>query len=170
MSHRCAKGAVVQVMILHISRKIRSSLLRRGVNPHDIDDIIQDAFQRLEIYKQSQIVTNAEGFLMRTAINLSIDLQRKKRRANLSSEPVESMMIVDEAPKPDEVYAARRRLDRLNEGFARLDPITREMIRLQRMEGMTVAAIADLHKLSVSATEKRLARGMLSLMQWMEGW
>lgn len=80
------------------------------------------------------------------------------------------MVIADQAPKPDEVYAARRRLDRLNEGFSMLDPITREMIRLQRMEGMTVAAIASLHKLSVSATEKRLARGMVSLMQWMEGW
>ena len=160
----------MRASILQISQKIRSSLLRRGVSPHDAEDILQDAFKRLEIYKRTQEVSNVEGFLMRTAINLSIDLHRKKRRANIAPEPVESMMIVDQAPKPDEVYAARRRLDRLNEGFAMLDPITREMIRLQRMEGMTVAAIASLHKLSVSATEKRLARGMVSLMQWMEGW
>lgn len=78
MSQQSVKRAIVCASILQISKKIRSSLLRRGVNPHDAEDILQDAFKRLEIYKQTQEVMNVEGFLMRTAINLSIDLQRKK--------------------------------------------------------------------------------------------
>jgi RNA polymerase sigma-70 factor (ECF subfamily) len=145
-------------------------LEKRGVSAEDSADLIQEAFRRLEVYRRDHSVWHPEGFLVRTAVNLSIDAGRKRRRENFADEPVESYTIVDESPQPDEVYASRRRLDRLNEGFAALDPITRQMIRAQRMEGLSVAAIAAQHGVSVSAAEKRLAKGMLFLVNWMEGW
>lgn len=151
-------------------KRLQRALQRRGVSREDSEDLIQEAYQRLEVYRRDKPVDHAEGFLVRTAINLSIDAVRKRRRANHADEPIESHLIVDESPLPDEVYASRRRLDRLNEGFAALDPITRQMIRAQRMEGLSVAAIAAQHRLSMSAVEKRLAKGILFLVNWMEGW
>jgi RNA polymerase sigma factor (sigma-70 family) len=151
-------------------KRLRHVLQRRGVSPEDSDDLIQEAFGRLEAYRRERHVEHAEGFLVRTAVNLAIDAGRRRKRSNLAAEPVETFIIVDESPQPDEVYASRRRLDRLNEGFAVLDPLTRQMIRAQRMEGLTVAGIAERHSLSISAVEKRLAKGMLFLVNWMEGW
>lgn len=151
-------------------KRLRHALRRRGVSAEEAEDLIQEAYQRLEAYRREKPVEHPEGFLARTAINLAIDAARRRKRANIVDEPIENYTIVDESPQPDAVYAARKRLDRLNEGFAALDPITRQMIRAQRMEGLSVAAIAAQHGLSVSATEKRLAKGMLFLVNWMDGW
>lgn len=156
--------------VAELVKRMQQALQRRGVRSNEWDDIIQDAFHRFEIYRREKHVENASGFLVRTAINLSIDASRRERRANLADEPVENYVIVDETPRPDEVYAARERLERLNDGFAELDPITRQMIRAQRMEGMSVAAIAAQHSVSVSAVEKRLAKGLVFLVKWMEEW
>lgn len=156
--------------IANTVRRLRHALRRRGVPHEEAEDIIQEAYQRLEAYRREREVTHPEGFLARTAINLAIDAARRRKRANIADEPVENYTIVDESPRPDEVYATRKRLDRLNEGVAALDPITRQMIRAQRLEGLSVATIAAQHGLSVSATEKRLAKGMLFLVNWMDGW
>jgi len=151
-------------------KRMRRVLRQRGVSAEDSDDFIQEAFKRLESYRLEHHVAHPEGFLVRTAVNLAIDASRRRRRANFADEPVEAYTIVDESPRPDEVYASRRRLERLERGFSALDPLTGQMLRAQRMEGLTVAAIAARHGLSVSAVEKRLAKGILFLVNWMDGW
>lgn len=156
--------------IVDTIKRVRHVLRRRGVSTEDADDLIQEAFQRLEVYRRDREVRHPEGFLVRTALNLAIDAGRKHKRGNFADEPIEAHVIMDESPLPDEVYASRRRLDRLNDGFAALDPVTRQMIRAQRIEGLSVAVIAGQHGVSVSAAEKRLAKGMLFLVSWMEGW
>lgn len=160
----------MHVPIAELTKRLRRTLQRRGVQPQECDDIIQAAFERLELYRRERPVENTAGFLLRTSINLSIDAVRRKRRVAFDDMPVENHVIVDESPRPDEVYAGRRRLERLNEGFAALDPITRQMIRAQRMEGQSVAVIAAHHGVSISAAEKRLAKGLVFLVNWMEGW
>lgn len=118
-------------------------LQRRGVSPTDSDDFIQEAFQRPERYRRDKDVQNPEGFVMRTAINIAIDAARRQCRVSFADEPVEAYAIVDESPRPDEVYASRGRLERLNEGFAALDPITQQMIRAQRMEAVENAEMSE---------------------------
>lgn len=156
--------------VIELTKRARRALLRRGVSVQECDDIIQEAFHRLEAYRRERPVENAAGFLLRTAINLSIDAVRRDRRLQLDDMPVEEHVIVDDSPQPDEVYAGRRRLERLNEGFAALDPTTRQMIRAQRMDGLSVAMIAAQNGVSVSAAEKRLAKGLAFLVRWMEEW
>jgi RNA polymerase sigma-70 factor (ECF subfamily) len=151
-------------------QRLKYILFQRGIAAHDAEDIVQDAFQRLGKYQADHEVTHVEGFLVRTAVNIAIDRARERRRLLLVDEPVENFVIADEAPMQDEVYASRERLERLHAGFANLDPLTRQMIRAQRLDGMSVALIADRHGLSVSAVEKRLSKGLKSLVDWMDGW
>ena len=44
------------------------------------------------------------------------------------------------------------------------------MLLSQRLEGLSYAEIAHRHGVSVSAVEKQIARSVLFLMDWMEGW
>jgi len=106
--------------------RLRHVLQRRGVSRDDTEDFIQEAFGRLEAYRREKPVAHEEGFLVRTAVNLAIDAGRRRKRANFADPPVEAYTIVDESPQPDEVYASRRRLERLNDGFAELDSTTRQ--------------------------------------------
>ncbi|WP_165186534.1 RNA polymerase sigma factor [Caulobacter soli] len=153
-----------------IAQRMKASLMRKGVSITEVDDLVQEAFVRLASYSQSSEVNEPEGFLMRTASNLVIDEHRRRKRAKIIDQPVEDLALVDNEPLPDAVWAGRKRLERLNAGFAALDPVTRRMLRAQRVEGSSVGEIARREGLSVSAVEKRLAKGMLFLVKWMDGW
>lgn len=156
--------------ISDIVKRLKVILNQRGVPSQDADDCIQEAFQRLETYRKKHEVSHMEGFLVRTTVNIAIDKARKRKQGRLAHEPVENFTIADTAPQPDDVYASRRRLERLSEGFATLDPVTAKMLHNRRIEGLTVQAIAAIHGVSVSTVEKRLAKGLLFLVNWMDGW
>ena len=87
-------------------RHIQKLLRRRGANPQDAEDLVQEAVVRLFVYtRKSGEVRNAEAFLTRTALNLAVDLHRSARRDRFEPEPVEFMELLDIGPTPDEVLA-----------------------------------------------------------------
>ncbi|WP_019962017.1 RNA polymerase sigma factor [Woodsholea maritima] len=151
-------------------QRIRRALFRRGLEADAVEDLVQESYERLEVYQKTNIVERPEGFLVRTAVNLSIDQARQKARMGMAGHPVEDYAIADDTPGPDEVYASKRRLERLNAGLQRLDPLTQDMIRAQRLDGDRLSEIARRHNLSVSAVEKRIAKGVAFLAEWMDGW
>ena len=46
-------------------------LLSRGVSANDVDDLVQDAFVRLETYQRAHEVVSEEAFLVRAAVQQS---------------------------------------------------------------------------------------------------
>lgn len=125
---------------------------------------------RLEIYQQTNEVQHVKGFLARAVVNIAIDAYRKRNSVEFSPEPVELHPIVDSHPQPDEIYASRQRLVRLSRGLDALDPLTRQVVSDQRLDGLSVKEIATKRGISVSSVEKRLAKGLVFLMDWMSGW
>lgn len=150
--------------------RLRLILRQRGFASQDAEDCIQEAFRKLEQYRRSQHVTHEEGFLVRTAVNVAIDKARQAQRKKLADEPVESYAIADDAPLQDAVYASRRRLERLQRGLEQLDQLTAKMLIAHRWEDVTIPELARRHGLSSSTVEKRLAKAMVFLMEWMDGW
>lgn len=151
-------------------QRVRRALFKRGLATDVVDDLVQESYHRLIEYKTRGVVERPEGFLVRTAVNLSIDRARQQARMGIASEPVEDYPIVDEGPGPDEVYAGRRRLEHLNAGLMQLDEVTQAMLKAQRLDGDRLSTIAERHGMSVSAVEKRIAKGIVFLVEWMEGW
>ena len=60
--------------------RVRSALMRRGRTEQDAEDLVQEAWVRLACYERGQTVAEPEAFLMRTALNLSIDAHRESAR------------------------------------------------------------------------------------------
>lgn len=156
--------------VTEIITHLKKVLSRRGFAAQDSEDFIQDALVRLKVYQQTREVRQVKGFLARTVVNLAIDKYRKHKGVEFAPESVENYTIVDETPQPDEVFVSKQRLERLNSGFAALDPVTRQIVRAQRVEGLSVKDIAEQHGLSTRAVEKRLAKGLAFLLDWMKGW
>lgn len=150
-----------------MAKTIRA-LLRRGVSLEDAEDFVQTAYLRLSEQQAKGNVQAPNSFLYRTAINLSIDDVRRKKRWWGSRVPVEESSIADPAPLPDAVLDGHERLEKLKAGFSALDERTRAIVKAQKLELLPVAEIARREGLSVSAVEKRLRKGMLFLMTWME--
>jgi RNA polymerase sigma-70 factor (ECF subfamily) len=150
-----------------ILAKVRAVVLRSGVAPQDADDVLQEAFLRLESYARKQEVRSHEAFLVTAAVNLGRDQARRRACANGAGEEFDISVLADAAPLPEEQLHSQERLRRLKSGLRRLDPQTLRCLMAKRLDGLTAARIAEQENLSVAAVEKRIARALLFLTRWM---
>ena len=149
--------------------RIKLALMRRGRSSHEADDFVQEAWVRVASYEGGQPVAQPEAFLMRTALNLSVDAHRA-RIAHGDQVLVEEAVLIDTAPGTEAIVLARERLARLSECVGRLKPKTREIFLAHRVDGRTYQDIGLEHGLSISTVEKHVAKATLQLTTWMEGW
>jgi len=151
-------------------RKARAAVLRKGVPQDEVDDLVQEAFLRLEGYERTNAVRSKEAFLVSAAVNLTIDWARRQKRSPFEHGATNIDNIVEDAVAPDEVIVARARLRRLEDGIAQLPDRTRRILLSRRIDGIGYREIADAEGMSISAVEKQVARATLSLMKWMHEW
>lgn len=156
--------------ISQMLRKARAAVLRQGVAPQDADDILQEAFARLEAYTRTHELRSQEAFLVTAAVNIGRDQARRRRHAPFEADVLDLEAVADAAPPPDEHARMQERLRRANAGLARLDPKVRRCLLMQRVDGLTFPQIAAREGVSVAAVEKRVARAVMFLTRWMDGW
>jgi RNA polymerase sigma factor (sigma-70 family) len=156
----------IRLLMLKLRRLLRS----RGRSVDDTDDLIQEAFLRLQVYcRDSKVkVEQTEAFLVRTALNLSVDQHRHAQVAGVVPGGLDAMELIDPHPTPDVVYAAQDRLRHMKEGLANLSPRQREVFLLNRVEGFSFAQIAKELGVSMSMVEKHAAKAILSMTNWMD--
>lgn len=148
--------------------KLRRLLRSRGRSADDADDLIQEAFLRLQLYCRDKPVEHTEAFLVRTALNLSVDDHRLARNRLTVGSPLESLSLLDARPPPDEVVATQQRLQRVRKALEALNPRAREVFLLHRAEGYSYGQIAERLGISVSTVEKHMARAALFFDAWSE--
>lgn len=74
--------------------KVKAALMRRGRSEHDAEDLVQEAWVRLAQYEQAQPVVQPEAFLMRAALNLSIDTHRQRRsQGDAASDELDGRLV-----------------------------------------------------------------------------
>jgi RNA polymerase sigma factor (sigma-70 family) len=148
---------------------IRAALRRRGNSVQDAEDLVQEAWVRLARYQREQVVDQPEAFMMRIALNLSIDAHRT-RMTRGDEVLAEDVVIIDLAPTAEESILAKERVARLNEGVNRLSETTRAIFLCHRLDGLTYGEIARARGVSVSTVHTHVAKATLQLTRWMEGW
>jgi RNA polymerase sigma-70 factor (ECF subfamily) len=147
----------------------RRALRRQGHTLHDAEDLVQEAWVRLACYSQEQTVEQPEAFLMRAALNLSIDAYRETRSRG-ETVVLDDVVLVDTSPGVEAVALGRERLARLIQGLLGLNATTRDIFLAHRFYGQSYQEIANERGLSISAVEKHIARATLATTRWMEGW
>ena len=164
------KHKVGTATIRDLLAKARAVLLKRGVSPDDAEDLVHEAFLRMCRYEQAHVVRSREAVLIRTAVNISIDAARQRRRSLFvgASDTIER--IVDLSPQPDVVARARAQLRHARVGLDRLPERSRRILLSRRLDDLSVADIAQREGMTVAAVEKQIARATLHLMRWMDGW
>lgn len=154
--------------IREMLRKAKGVLLRRGVPFDDVEDLVQEAFARIAEYEREEHIRCREAILVTAAVNIAKDSARRQRRAPFSSPAHDIDAIIDANPGPDEVLAARERLRRLSEGLNALNEKSRRILLARRIDGISVAEIAEREDMSRAAVEKQIARATMRLMTWVE--
>ncbi|MEP7245817.1 MAG: sigma-70 family RNA polymerase sigma factor [Gammaproteobacteria bacterium] len=148
--------------------KLRRLLRSRGRTDDETDDLIQEAFLRLQLYCRTRTVQKTEAFLVRTALNLSADLVKRERRSAIEPGALETLELIDPSPTPYEVCAGQTRLLHWRAGLGALSPRRREVFLLNRLEGYTFPQIAEQLGVTVSMVEKHAAKAALFLTDWMD--
>ncbi len=149
-------------ILKQVSRRMRGS--------EDSEDLLHTAYIRLERYRAQHDVDSPAGFLVRAAVNINVDNHRRNRIMATEAMDAYNFEIADHAPLQDEVFEARARLQRVKTGLAQLSPRTREVFLMHRIEEKKYREIAVELGISKSAVEKHVAKAVLFLTKWMEGW
>lgn len=147
-------------------KKARRAVVRQGIADQDADELVHDAYLKVEAFRREHAVRSQEALLVRAAVNLSIDRQRRAGRLPLAEGAV-LYEIPDEAPDPARIMEARARLRQVAEGLERLPERTRRILLKRRLENMSYFEIAATEDMSVAAVEKLVARATLQLMNEM---
>jgi RNA polymerase sigma-70 factor (ECF subfamily) len=154
--------------IIPVLVKLRRLLRSRGRSIDDTDDLIQDAFVRLTVYSKAHTVEKPEAFLVRVALNLSIDQRIREQRSAIDSVDLDTLSLIDPGPTLDAVYDGEKRLLHWQDGLRALSPRRREVFLLNRLDGYTFPQIADKLRISLSMVEKHCAKAALFLTDWMD--
>jgi RNA polymerase sigma-70 factor (ECF subfamily) len=146
-------------------RRLRMLLLRRGRTREEAEDLIQDAFLKMQEYcERGGQVRQPEGFLVRTVLRLAANARRDAHRNLYYEEPVENLtLIVDTTPTPDEVLAGDQCLERMRDALDAVSRRTRDVFFMQRLDGLSYAQIAQRLGVSISAVEKHIATALAIL-------
>jgi RNA polymerase sigma factor (sigma-70 family) len=140
-------------------------LQRRGRTREESEDLIQEAFLRMQEYcEKGGEVRQPEGFLVRTALRLAMNARRDEHRDLYADENVEELtFVVDTNPTPDEVLAAEQCLNRMRDALDSVSRRTRDVFFMHRLDGLSYAQIAGKLGVSVSAIEKHNASALATL-------
>jgi RNA polymerase sigma-70 factor (ECF subfamily) len=148
-------------------RRTKGILMRRGTRPEDAEDLIQDAFIKMQQYcAKGGAVHQPEGFLVRTALRLAANAHRDAHGDLYVDKKVDELaLLIDTSPTPDEVFAADECLMRMRTALDGVNARSREVFFMHRFDGLTQPDIALRFGISVSAVEKHIAIALAALAE-----
>jgi RNA polymerase sigma factor (sigma-70 family) len=148
-------------------RKLHRILRRRGRTREEAEDLIQQAFLKLQEYcERGGQVRQPEGFLLRTVLRLAINARRDQHRELYVDANLEELtQLVDTRPTPEEVLAHDECLERMTRALGSVGRRTRNIFLMHRLGGMSYLAIAQHLGVTVSAIEKHVASALAVLAE-----
>jgi RNA polymerase sigma-70 factor (ECF subfamily) len=114
------------------------------------DEVIQETFMRLtlELLKEKEI-ENAQGWIVRVAHNLAVNLLKKERGPAMTAEGTTFAIenCVDSAMSPEETYLKKEIFKRIKNALTNLKPQHRQCFEM-RMQGFPYKDIGTALKIS----------------------
>jgi RNA polymerase sigma-70 factor (ECF subfamily) len=127
----------------------------RRVPAFEVGDFIQESFRRILGHRAER----PGAFLQRTAANLVTEFRRTSaRRQAMAHDSYEEGSV--SGPDPIDALEARDAIARVQTVLNGLNPKTRNIFLLSRIEGKTYAEIAGLYGMSEEGVKKRVAKAM----------
>jgi RNA polymerase sigma-70 factor (ECF subfamily) len=138
---------------------------RKRAPPHEVDDLVQNVFLKMQVRGAGDTVENIERYLFRTAATVLVDGHRgDPLNLRHHQELHEDLEPVDEF-SPERILIGAEGLDRIMAVLQALPPRTSEAFILHRFEEMTYDAIARRMGISRSGVEKLIMRALDRLME-----
>lgn len=157
-------------LVLPMEAQLLSFFRSRWKNQDEVRDMLQDVYERALTGARQGIPHNGHAYVFAIARNLMIS--RAKRNKIISFDFIADLdQVTNEQDylTPERYATAREELRRAIVAMEHLPPRCREMVRLRKVEGMTVREVAEQMDVSVAAVERQLTLGMRTLVDFMLG-
>lgn len=164
-------------LVARFRRPLLSYFSRRVSDPSEVEDLTQEVFLRILRRDDSVPVDNPEIYVFRIAVNLLRDRARRAathraaEHASLDDQASEfgergllEPALVEER-QPERVLLSQEALMEVRRALDKLDPRTREIFVLSRLERMKHREIAAIFGMTVSAVEKHVAKAAVLLVR-----
>lgn len=160
-------AAIAQFIKIH-DQELRRVMYKRCGCIETAADIIQETYQRMIAGNLWQQAENPRALMHRIAANLATD---HERRHNVRNRYVDNVDFLDEQLQannpidPEQIIAARQRLDKLVEAVNLLPPKCKTVFVLRKFENKSHAEIAEHLGISRNMVEKHLRNAMQKLQK-----
>lgn len=138
-------------------------------NDHDAEDVVQDAFLRAFMYRDSfrgEGTTSARAWLLTIVRNTAYSWRKKLRPAQAATEFDEAVHSDAVAGQhPEAVMLQQDTRDTITSALDQLPPEFREVIILREIEGMSYQEISEVAGVPVGTVMSRLSRARNRLQQ-----
>lgn len=128
------------------------------------DDALQDTWLRVNSHPDEGAVRNPGNYLLRTVVNIAVDLVRRQSRSLPIDQVNELMDMADPMPGPEQIADARSRLAEVRRQIERLPERQREAVLMVHWEGLEQKEVARRLGVSVRTVEGDLKRAHETLM------
>jgi RNA polymerase sigma-70 factor (ECF subfamily) len=121
---------------------LRKFLIRKGtVRSADLDDVAQEVFLRLLRYERAELIEHPQAYLYKVAANVAAEWAIRAR----SSHPHEPRWLAELSAEeePSETVAREGMQESVEHALNTLSPRQREVLKLQFLEELGYAEIAD---------------------------
>jgi RNA polymerase sigma-70 factor (ECF subfamily) len=134
------------------------------LNPHDIDDLLQEAYTRLWTAEYIHI-TNGRSYLFAVVRNLLLEQARHARIVPMERlGEIDALLIPSEEPGPDRRANARQELERLERVVSNLPEQCRRAFQLQKFQSLSQREIALEMNITEKTVEKHLAVALVRVL------
>jgi RNA polymerase sigma factor (sigma-70 family) len=125
-----------------------------GPGPPDPEDVAQDAFMKFAAINDREAIENPRAYLFRTAHNVLVDEHRRLALRRVPAD-TEAPPVSDDRT-PERVLVGRERLEILMRTLRAMPAVRRRSFLLNRLQGLSCAAIARMTGYSESAVKKHI--------------
>jgi RNA polymerase sigma-70 factor (ECF subfamily) len=132
------------------------------------EDIVQDAWERVQAVEQGRSLAEPLGYFYRTVRNLALDWLRARKRdcAEADSDPMAlAATLEDKSPSPEATVSARKDMHLVLESLDELPERSRLALTLHTVDGLKLREVAQQLGLSVTFTHQLIAEAKLHCIQ-----
>lgn len=145
-------------------------LTRVWPNPADVADIQHDAYIRVYEAAIKDRPRSPKSFLFATARHLMADRARRHRIVSIDLlEDLDALNVLIDEVSPERRISARQQLMRMTAAFNRIPARCREVVWMQRVEGLTQKQIAARLGIAKGTVEKHAFVGIRLLADYFHG-
>lgn len=140
-----------------------------GGGPPDPEDVTQNAFERLAKHRAPDTVLNKRAYLYRTASNEITDFRRRAAvRHKHAVRDIEVQRIFGEGDglTPERVLLDRETIEAVMQAVEKMPTRRRRLLLLNRVEGLSYAAIARRFKVSEMTVRRQIKKALAELAQY----